>query len=74
LPNDNDICRLQIAVKNAAFVRRVQCVGDLARQPDRFVSSHGTAERFPLEILIAAPHELRPQACSHLLVEVWRLS
>ena len=51
LPNDHDIGRLQIAVKNAAFVRRVQCVGNLARQPHSFVSSHRTAERFPLEIL-----------------------
>jgi hypothetical protein len=37
-------------VKNAAFVRSMQCVGDLACQPHSFVSSHGTAERFPLEI------------------------
>ena len=36
---------------NAAFVRRVQCVGNLARQPYGFVSSHRTADRFPLEIL-----------------------
>ena len=51
LPNDHDIGRLQIAVKNAAFVRRVQGVGNLARQPHSFVSSHRTAERFALEIL-----------------------
>jgi hypothetical protein len=41
----------EIAVKNAAFVRRVQCVGNLARQPHGFVSSRRTADRFPLEIL-----------------------
>ena len=51
LPNDHDIGRFQIAVKNAAFVRRVQSVGDLARQPHGFVSSHRTADRLPLEIL-----------------------
>jgi hypothetical protein len=51
LPNDHDIGRLQIAVKNAACVRRVQRVGNLAGQPHRFVSSHWTAERFALEIL-----------------------
>ena len=51
LPNDHDIGRLQIAVKNAAFMRGVQCVGNLARQPHRFVSRNRTAERFPLEIL-----------------------
>ena len=51
LPNDHDVGGLQIAVQNAAFVRGVQCVGDLAPQPHRFVSSNGTAERFPLEIL-----------------------
>jgi hypothetical protein len=32
LPNDHDIGGRQIAVKNAAFVRGVQCVGNLARQ------------------------------------------
>ena len=51
LPNDHDIGGLQIAVKNAAFVRGVQCVGNLARQPHRFVLRNRTAERFPLEIL-----------------------
>jgi hypothetical protein len=49
--NDHDIGGLQIAVKNAAFVRRVQRVGDLARQPHRFILRHRAAERFPLEIL-----------------------
>ena len=38
-------------MQNAAFVRRVQGVGNLARQPHGFVSSHRTADRFPLEIL-----------------------
>src|SRR5690349_12242573 len=42
---------LQIAVKNAAFVRGVQCVRNLARQPHRFVWSNRTSERFSLEIL-----------------------
>jgi hypothetical protein len=42
LPNDHDIGGLQIAVKNAAFVRRVQGVGNLARQPHRFISSNRT--------------------------------
>jgi hypothetical protein len=51
LPNDHDIGGLQIAVKNAQFVRRVQGVGNLARQLHRFVSTDGTAEGFPLEIL-----------------------
>ena len=41
----------QIAVKDAAFVRGVQWVGNLARQPQRCVSSNRTAERLPLEIL-----------------------
>ena len=50
LPNDHDIGRLQIAVKNAAFVRRVQCVGNLARQTHRVVPSDGTAQHFPLQI------------------------
>ena len=48
---DHDIGWLQIAVQNAAFVRRVQGAGNLARQPHGFVSSHRTADRFPLEIL-----------------------
>jgi hypothetical protein len=51
LPNDHDIGRLQIAVKDAAFVRGVQRVGNLARQPHRFILRHRPAQRFPLEIL-----------------------
>ncbi len=51
LPNDHDIGRLQIAVKNAGFVRCVQSVSNLDRQPHSFVSSNRTAEWFPLEIL-----------------------
>jgi len=47
LPNDDDIGGLQIAVKNAAFVRSVQCVGNLARQPHRFILRHRPAECFP---------------------------
>jgi hypothetical protein len=50
LPKDHDIGRLQIAVKNAAFVRSLQCVGNLARQPHSLVSRDRTAERFPLQI------------------------
>ena len=50
LPKDHDIGRLQIAVKNAAFVRSLQCVRNLARQTHRFVRNDGTAQRFPLEI------------------------
>jgi hypothetical protein len=50
LPKDHDIGRLQIAVKNAAFVRRVQCVGNLARQTNRLVRADGTAQRLSLEI------------------------
>ena len=51
MADDHDIRRLQIAVKDPAFVRRVQGVGDLARQPYSFVSSNRTADRFPVEIL-----------------------
>ena len=50
LPNDHDIGRLQIAVKNAAFVRRLQRVGNLARQTHRLVRNDRTAQRFPVEI------------------------
>ena len=50
LPKDDDIRRLQIAVENAAFVRGLQSVGNLARQPNRLVSGDGTAQRFSLEI------------------------
>ena len=47
LPNDHDIGGLQIAVKNAAFVRGVQCVGNLARQTHRFVSVTGPRSGSP---------------------------
>jgi len=50
LAKDHDIGRLQIAVKNAAFVRRLQCGGNLARQPHSIFSSDRTAERLSFEI------------------------
>jgi hypothetical protein len=37
-------------MSNAALVRGVQCVGELACQPHSFVSTDGTAEGFPLEV------------------------
>ena len=47
LPDDHAIGGFQMAVQDAAFMRRVQGVGNLARQPHGFISSHRTADRFP---------------------------
>ncbi len=51
LADDHNIRRLQIAVKDPALVRRVQGVGDLGRQPYRFVLCNPISKWFPLEIL-----------------------
>ena len=41
---------LQIPVKNAAFVCRVQSVGNLTRQTQRLVMADRTAERIAVEV------------------------
>ena len=50
LPKDHDISWLQIAVKNAAFVRSLQCVGNLDRELHGLVSRDRTLEWFSLQI------------------------
>jgi hypothetical protein len=48
--NDHDVGRLQIPVKNAPLVRRLQRLRDLARQPECFIRLERTAQRVPLEV------------------------